>query len=163
MRELDEALRELGELPSRSWDDGWALKVFGWWRNHELRSLWEYSGQFTDATISGDGQWLAAVSNEATLRIFEMKGGREVRRAAGHSGDFQHVSLSEGGRLAVAGSGGATLTVWDLERGQSFAHFVGESKMLCFAVGFDKGCILAGEQSGRIHFLRLVLPEAPLG
>ena len=56
----------------------------------------------------------------------------------------------------VSGSEDKTLRVWDLESGKELATFTGESEMHSCAVAPDGQTIIAGDRSGRVHFLRLV-------
>jgi WD40 repeat protein len=60
----------------------------------------------------------------------------------------------------IAASDDETVSVWDLENEALVARFTGESEMEVCAIG--GGTIVAGERSGRMHFLRLITPvEAP--
>lgn len=53
-----------------------------------------------------------------------------------------------------------TLKVWDLESGSAIATFIGDGALFCCAVASDGVTIVAGEASGRLHFLRLGNIEA---
>ena len=61
------------------------------------------------------------------------------------------------GQRAISASGedDHTLKVWDLASGRGLASFIGEGHILCCAVSPDGRTILAGERTGRLHFLRL--------
>jgi len=59
------------------------------------------------------------------------------------------------GRRAVSGPGDQTLKVWDLESGKVVATFSGEGPLYACAVAPDGVTIIAGEESGRVHLLRL--------
>ncbi|NLW10102.1 MAG: hypothetical protein GX036_09680, partial [Firmicutes bacterium] len=48
-----------------------------------------------------------------------------------------------------------TLKVWDLERGTIIASFQGDSEITCCVIMSDEQTIVAGEESGRMHFLKL--------
>jgi WD40 repeat protein len=45
--------------------------------------------------------------------------------------------------------------VWDLQEGTWIAEFTGESRLLACAILPDGKTIVAGERSGRLHFLKL--------
>jgi len=68
------------------------------------------------------------------------------------------VAITPDGRHAVSASSDSTLRVWDLESLGEIATFTGESPMWsCCAVEPDgRTTIVAGDESGRVHFLRLV-------
>jgi len=63
--------------------------------------------------------------------------------------------LTADGRRAVSGSEDRTLKVWDLETGEIVTTFTGESDVSAVAIAADDRTIVAGEWSGRVHFLRL--------
>ncbi|MEH2218556.1 MAG: hypothetical protein V7K72_15830, partial [Nostoc sp.] len=65
------------------------------------------------------------------------------------------VAIAPDGKTAVSGSNDNTLKVWDLQTGKEISTFIGESYIYCCAVSPDGLTIVAGEQSGRVHFLRL--------
>jgi WD40 repeat protein len=66
------------------------------------------------------------------------------------------VALTPDGCRAVSGSDDRTLRLWDLETGKEIATFTGESGMKSCAIAPDGRMIVAGEISGRVHFLCLV-------
>ena len=73
----------------------------------------------------------------------------------GHADGVNAVALTMDGRRAVSASDDMTLKVWDLENGSIICSFNGESYMLSCAISPDGRTIVAGEASGRLHFLRL--------
>ena len=62
--------------------------------------------------------------------------------------------MTPDGKRVISGSG-KTLKVWNLETGKLIASFTGESSITCCALAPDGKMIVAGETSGRVHFLRL--------
>jgi WD40 repeat protein len=82
-------------------------------------------------------------------------GGPLIRTLEGHASGVKAVALTPDGRRAVSGSDDNTLKVWDLESGSLIASFTGESSMFSCAVSPDGLTIVAGEASGKVHFLRL--------
>jgi WD40 repeat protein len=82
-------------------------------------------------------------------------GGPLLRTLEGHSGSVNAVAVTPDGRKAVSGSFDNTLKVWDLEKGEVIATFTGESPIFCCAIASGGVTIVAGEKSGRMHFLRL--------
>jgi WD40 repeat protein len=53
-----------------------------------------------------------------------------------------------------------TLKVWNWQTGKEITCFTGESAIRCCAIAPDGVTIIAGETSGRLHFLRLEGIEA---
>jgi hypothetical protein len=49
--------------------------------------------------------------------------------------------------------------VWDLETGKAVAAFTADAGPLSCALGPDGRAIVAGDESGRVHFLSLELKD----
>jgi WD40 repeat protein len=65
------------------------------------------------------------------------------------------MATTADGNLQVWASGDETLKVWNVSARQFIANFTGESEIKCCAIASDELTIVAGEASGRLHFLRL--------
>jgi WD40 repeat protein len=78
-----------------------------------------------------------------------------VRTLTGHSSYVKAVAITPDGQQVVSASFDNTLKVWDLESGTEIASFSGDGALYCCAVAPDGVTIVAGEASGRVHFLRL--------
>ncbi len=63
--------------------------------------------------------------------------------------------MTPDGKWAISGSTDHTLKIWDLESRQVIASFIGDGAIQCCAIAPDGVTIVAGEASGRVHFLRL--------
>jgi WD40 repeat protein len=64
------------------------------------------------------------------------------------------------GKQVISASSDNTLILWDLATGKVIASFTGESPIDCCAVALDGLIIVAGDQLGQVHFLRLEGMEA---
>lgn len=73
----------------------------------------------------------------------------------GHTDLVNAVAVTSDGRLAISGSWDTTLKVWDLERGTVIAEFYCEGKVLACGYSNFHNSIIAGDETGRIHILRL--------
>ena len=65
------------------------------------------------------------------------------------------IKKQHDGLRAVSVSWDDTLIVWNLQEGTRIAEFTGESRLLACTILPDGKTIVAGERSGRIHFLKL--------
>ncbi|MDF2387685.1 hypothetical protein JMG10_39940 [Nostoc ellipsosporum NOK] len=65
------------------------------------------------------------------------------------------IALTPDGKYLISGSSDNTVKVWDLQSKLEIASFLGESSIRCCTVGPDGITIVAGEQSGHLHFLCL--------
>jgi WD40 repeat protein len=66
------------------------------------------------------------------------------------------VVLTPDGRRAVSASRDKALRVWELETGQELVLLTGDAAVFCCAVSLDGRTIVAGDDAGTVHFLRLV-------
>lgn len=83
-------------------------------------------------------------ANEGALRTF-----------VGHSDSVYSVAIAPDGKTAISASGDDTLKIWDLLTGKGIASFSGENEFTCCAIAPDGVTVVAGDRSGRVHFLRL--------
>jgi WD40 repeat protein len=97
-------------------------------------------------------------SSNGTLRVWDLKTGESLRTLKGHSGGITTVAAVD--RRVIYGSKDRTLQVWNLETGETMAVVTLDSPILSVAISPDGRIVVAGDQSGRVHFLDLVLPEA---
>jgi WD40 repeat protein len=128
----------------------WSLVTGG-----ELFILRGHSGAVTDIAVSADNRLAVSASSfeDPTLRVWDLSTGRLDRTLRGHAGYVTNVVMVEGTR-AVSGSLDHTVRLWDLGTGAMLAVFTGESEIRSLAVSRE-GIVVAGEQSGRVHFLRI--------
>ncbi len=66
------------------------------------------------------------------------------------------VAITPDGRRAVSASNDNTLRIWDLESGKELALLTADGTTTSCAVSLDGRTIVAGDGTGRVHFLRLV-------
>jgi WD40 repeat protein len=92
-------------------------------------------------------------------QMWDIETGRELQTLADHSNWVTAVALTPDGKRAVSASYDETLKVWDLETGEVVAAFTADAPLISCAVGPDGRAIVAGDASGRVHFLSLVLNE----
>jgi WD40 repeat protein len=128
----------------------------------ELRTLKGWTGEIKAVALSADGQRVVSGSDDRTLKVWDVESGQCLRTLQGHVHRVKAVALSADGRWAASGSSDHTLKVWDVESGQCLATFTGEGAIDCCALASDGRTIVADESFGRVHSLRLVLPEDPV-
>jgi WD40 repeat protein len=79
----------------------------------------------------------------------------EVRTLYHHAAPVEAVSVSPDGLRVVSASRDKTLRVWDLQSGDEIAHVRLEGEITACATGPDGLTFIAGDEDGRVHFLRL--------
>ncbi|MEG4924635.1 hypothetical protein Q5690_29840, partial [Microcoleus sp. F10-D1] len=65
------------------------------------------------------------------------------------------VAIAPDGLIAVSASDDKTVKIWDLLSGNEVASFSGDGGFACCAIAPDGVTVVAGDRSGRVHFLRL--------
>lgn len=71
------------------------------------------------------------------------------------NGNCAHLVDAPDGILAISTSDDNTLKVWDIESGQIIASFSMDGSLLTCTLSPEGVASFAGEESGRVHFLRL--------
>ena len=105
--------------------------------------------------VTQDGNFAIFASADNTLKVWDLFSREEKFILKGHSGSINAVAVTPDTKLAVSASNDNTLKVWDLFSRREIATFAGESEIKCCAIAPDNLTIVAGEVSGRLHFLRL--------
>ncbi|MEG4059307.1 WD40 repeat domain-containing protein, partial [Microcoleus sp. Pol7_B2] len=81
--------------------------------------------------------------------------GRELKTLTAHNHRVTAVAIAPDGKTAISASRDNTLKVWDLFSGEEVCTFSGEHGFNCCAISPDGVSVVAGDQLGRVHFLRL--------
>ena len=72
---------------------------------------------------------------------------------SGHTECVRDLAITADGQRLVSSSDDHTLKMWDLQTGSAIASFGGDGPLLSCSVAPDGLTILAGTDSGRLHFL----------
>jgi WD40 repeat protein len=92
-----------------------------------IRTLEGHSGGVHGVAVSSDGRRAVSVSEDKTLKVWDLETGHELRTLEGHSEQVYGVAVGLDGRRAVSASGDHTLKVWDLETGGELRTLQGHS------------------------------------
>ena len=125
-----------------------------------LRTLNGHSHWVRAVAVTADGKRAISGSDDTTLKLWNLETGEQLFTLNGHSHSVNAVAVTADGKRAISGSDDNTLKLWNLETAEVIASFTGESPINCCAVARDGVTIVAGEASGRMHFLRLEGMEA---
>ena len=131
------------------------LKLWDIETGREIRTFKGHAGGIRSVVISSDGRRALSGSDDNTLKLWDIETGREIRTFKGHASLVLSVAISSDGRRALSGSYDHTLKLWDIETGKMLAEFSGDGPITAVALAVDGWTIVAGEVSGRVHFLKL--------
>jgi hypothetical protein len=131
------------------------ITVWDWIDRKDLLTLWLPKTYINDIAIVGDGRRILAATDSGAVKVIDIACGEEMESLQGHSDRVTALGVTPDGSRAVSASRDGTIRVWDLATGREIAHFRGEDSFEACAIAPDGRYIMAGEVSGRIHFLRL--------
>jgi WD40 repeat protein len=132
------------------------LRVWDLESGQSLRTLEGHSDKVNAVAITPDGRRAVSASDDCTLRVWDLESGQNLRTLEGHRDLVRGVAITPDGRRAVSASWDNTLRVWDLDSGKKVALLTADAPMACCAVSLDGRTIVAGEETGRVHFLQFV-------
>jgi WD40 repeat protein len=130
------------------------LKVWDLASGRELSTLKGHSAPVLSVALSRGGRTAISASADGTLKVWNLATAKELCTFEGHSSGVKGVAFAQDGRLAVSTSEDQTLRIWDVEVGKSVATFTLEAPGRCCAFA-GPSIIVAGDESGRVHFLKL--------
>ncbi|WAK74474.1 NB-ARC domain-containing protein [Arthrospira sp. PCC 9108] len=133
----------------------YTLKLWDLEQGRELATLSGHSGWVRAVAIAPDGKRAVSASADKTLKLWDLEQGRELATLSGHSDEVNAVAIAPDGKRAVSASDDKTLKLWDLATGEEIASFTADTGVLACAVAPDGVTLVAGDRSGRVHFLRL--------
>jgi WD40 repeat protein len=119
-----------------------------------------HQGRVMSVAISPDGTRAVSGDEAGHLIVWDLVTGLEYCRLEGHQSSVNTVMMMRNGRQIVSCAMDHTVRLWNSGDSRAVAVFTGEGVLECCAVSRDERTIVAGESTGRIHFLRLAGIEA---
>jgi WD40 repeat protein len=135
------------------------LKIWELESGLEVRTIELQLDELSHAAISADGGRAVFSFNsndDHTIRVWDLINRRELHTLAGHSSWINGVTISADGLRAISASQDQSVRVWDLETGTLIATFTCDAQAQCCAFAGNH-TIVAGDNSGQVHFLALKL------
>jgi WD40 repeat protein len=131
------------------------IKIWDVATREEKFTFQGHSYSVSAVAITPDGKTLISGSVDNTIKIWDVATREEKFTLIGHGDWVSAVAITPDGKTLISGSDDNTIKIWDIATRQEIATFTGESPINCCAVAADGVTIVAGESSGRLHFLRL--------
>jgi WD40 repeat protein len=123
------------------------IELLNKWNGHD-------SGKsITSIAVTPNSKQLISASSDKSIRIWDIAQGTELNNFSIHNNSANAVVVNPSGDFAI--SGDYSIKVWHIQTGKIVASFSVESSVLSCAITSDGLTIVAGELSGRVHFLRL--------
>ncbi|NEQ77237.1 MAG: WD40 repeat domain-containing protein [Okeania sp. SIO2C9] len=139
---------------------GKTIKIWNLETRKELFTLKGHGDSINTISVTPDGKHLISGSRDKTIKIWNLENRKEIFTFTGHTDSINSVKVTSDGKLVISASSDKTIQVWEFKTGTVIAKFTGESEINCCAVAPDDVTIVAGEEAGNIHFLRLEGMEA---
>ena len=139
---------------SGSYDN--TVKVWDVETGIELRTFCNHSQKVTAVGISFDNKYVISGSLDRTVIVWELESGDEIERYSNIHADRVHsVDVNWKDSYAVSSSDDKTLKLWDLNTGSVISNFYSDSEMTACKISPDGSTIIAGDNLGYVHFLRI--------
>ncbi|MEM9809304.1 MAG: WD40 repeat domain-containing protein, partial [Cyanobacteria bacterium P01_D01_bin.56] len=143
--------------PPKSYD--YALHVWDLRNKAEKYTLKGHTSWVNTLAVTANNRWVISGSDDCTLKLWNLDDGRELKTLNGHTKSVRDVAITPDGKYAVSGSDDESLKVWNLNQESIIANFRGESAITACAISNKGTIVVAGEDSGRVHFLKLEDPD----
>ncbi|MDB9503668.1 hypothetical protein PN441_11355 [Spirulina major CS-329] len=138
-----------------AYSDEFLLKLRTLKAGRELVTLSGHSDWVEAVAIAPDGKRALSASQDKTLKLWDLETGQELATLTRHSNWVEAVAITPDGKCAISASMDKTLKLWNLATGEALATFTGEAEMSSCAIAPDGVTVVAGDESGRVYFLRL--------
>jgi WD40 repeat protein len=124
----------------RLWAIAFSQRLFLWQvvNTKPLHVLTDiHSGWVCDAAFSPDGQKIASVGEDGTIKIWDSQQGTLLNTLKGHTEMTQAIAFSRNGKLLVSSGKDKTLRVWDVSTGKSLCVLPGLSEASAILFGLN--------------------------
>ncbi|MGB4651603.1 NB-ARC domain-containing protein [Methanothrix sp.] len=116
-----------------------------------IRTLQGHTGGVWAVGISQNSKKAISVSEDHTLRIWDLQKGQETKIQRVPAGVVGAVAISQDGRRAVLGYGDDNLKIWDLEKGQEIKTLRGHTNWIeAVAISQDGGKAISGSRDNTL-------------
>ena len=130
-------------------------QILGLVNTKEPLILRGHNNRVNGVCVTPDGLKAVSASDDNTLKLWNLVTGEELLTFRGHNDSVNGVSLTPDGLKAVSASDDKTLKLWDLKTEKELSTFTGDSPISCCSISPDGLTIVAGDSSGKVHFLCL--------
>jgi WD40 repeat protein len=131
------------------------IRVWDLKKRKLLFSLKGHTESVNTVVLTDDNKYLISGSNDKKINIWNLETRKVSFTFSGHFDSINALKFIPRNNQVISVSSDKTLQLWDMQTGNLIAKFTGESSINCCSVSSDGFTIVAGEESGRLHILRL--------
>ncbi len=131
------------------------LEMWDLERGAQLLILSGHTIAINVVAITPNGQQVVSAGEDRSAKVWDLESGVELHTLRGHNGLVKAAVVTPDGRQAIFASKDETLKVWDLESGHVQATFADEGALCTVSICPDGVTLVAGGNTGIVHFLRL--------
>lgn len=126
--------------------------------SQQVFTLAGHTGPVNDAAVSADGRWLATVSDDDSVKVWNAATGQQVHTLSDHNTPVTSLAFSPGGNHLVTGGADGLLIMWDVLAGTPVRSMGGQEDGGVLAAAFhpDGERVAVGYTSGAARIWNLV-------
>jgi hypothetical protein len=102
-----------------------------------------HSSDVNSVAFSPDGTTLASVSDDKTIKLWNLASKKEIHTLKGHSSWIWTVAFSPDGKILASGSADKTIKLWDVDTGKLISTLKGDTDGVTSVAFSPDGKILA--------------------
>jgi len=123
-----------------------------------LHTMEGHSDSVHALAITADGKKAITASSDATLKVWEVETGKLLHTLKGHDDAVNALAIEPRDLIAASVSVDQKVNLWNIETGRLVATFTADVGLRCCAIDSHGTAVLAGDELGRVHFLRIEDP-----
>jgi WD40 repeat protein len=106
-------------------------------------------------TILSDNRRAVMGDSSGVVKIWDIPARTVLQRFKAHRGSIEDLALTSDESMVVTSSVDGTVKLWNIAVEECLASFTGDSGMTACAISPDGRTVVAGEESGAVHILRV--------
>ncbi|MEC4813604.1 MAG: hypothetical protein SAK29_10100 [Scytonema sp. PMC 1069.18] len=134
------------------------------WNLEDRKAIFTLTGHTSTVKlliVAPDSKRLISSSDDKTIKVWSLETGKEFLTVTGRGDGSHSVAVTNNGKYMISIASDKNLEIWHLDSQQLVTRFSGDSPLNCCAIAPDGVTIMAGEESGQIHFLHLEETNTP--
>jgi WD40 repeat protein len=131
------------------------VRVWNLQSGQPLMTIQAHTHSVSAVALTPDGRQIISGSHDKTVRVWDLQSGKAIRTLQSHADRVYAVALTPDDCHIIFCCYDNTLCVRDLNDGKEFVTLTMDGKVNACSLAPDNRTIVAGDDFGRVHFLRL--------